>query len=100
MGESKDFKHNDRVKLSEVFQVHAHGNGFQLKRKDTTYSIIPIKQARETGFGQKIGWEVNKDTNRFDELHKAIEYVLEQEDVSVKVESIKEYYGIEEVDSE
>jgi len=93
---SEDFKENDRVELSGYFDVHAHGNGFQLRRDGNFYSIIPIKKPRDQGFGQKIGWEVNRDKNRFDELHEAIEYVLDQEKLSVRVENIREYYGKED----
>jgi hypothetical protein len=93
---SEDFKENERVELSGYFDVHAHGNGFQLRRDGSFYSIIPIKKSRDEGFGQKIGWEVNSDKNRFDELHKALEFVFEEEGVSVSVEEIREYYGKED----
>lgn len=86
-------KDNDRVELSSYFEVYSHGNGFQLKREDTTYSIIPIKRARE-GFGQYIGWEVNSDKHRFDNLVEAIEYVLEKEQVEVPVWPIKDFYEL------
>lgn len=95
-----DIKDNERVELSVYFDVFSHGNGFQLKREDNYYSIIPIKKAREKGFGQEIGWEVNNDKNRFDSLIEAIKYVLDEEGVSVKVHSIQEFYGMNDgVDS-
>lgn len=90
---SEDFKENDRVELSGYFDVHAHGNGFQLRREDRTYSIIPVD-----GRLSNFKWEVNKSKNTFDELHDAIEYVLDEENISVKVETVKEYYGMEEVE--
>jgi len=96
---SEDFKQNDRVELSGYFDVHAHGNGFQLRRDGNFYSIIPVAKKHDQIGVKEIGWEVNSDKNRFDELHKAIEYVLDEENVSVKVENIKEYYGKEEADT-
>ena len=95
---SENFKANDRVELSGYFDVHAHGNGFQLRRDDTPYSIIPV--IKKDSWGRSIHWEVNSHENRFDELHEAIEYVLDQENVSVSVESIKEYYEMEEADTQ
>jgi len=95
---SENFKHNDRVELSAYFDVHAHGNGFQLRRDDRTYSIIPVPEDYNIEGVKEIGWEVNNDRHRFGELHKAIEYVLEEENVSAKVEPIMEYYGKEEAD--
>lgn len=89
-----EIKDNDRVQLSTYFEVYSHGNGFQLKKGDTTYSIIPIKKPREFGWG--IGWEVNRSKNQFDNLVKAIEYVLKQEQVQVPVWPVKDFYNIQE----
>jgi hypothetical protein len=95
---SKDFKKNDKVELSGYFDVHSHGNGFQLRREDNYYSIIPVAKKHDQLGVKEIGWEVNNHKNRFDELHEAIEYVLEEEGVSVKIENVREYYGKEEVE--
>ena len=84
-----DFKDNDRVELSGYFDVYTHANGFQLKKEDRTYSIIPID-----GRLSNFRWEVNNDQNQFEDLPSAIEYILDEENISVKVHSIKEFYGI------
>jgi hypothetical protein len=98
---SEDLKKNDRVELSGYFDVHVHGNGFQLRREDRTYSIIPfVKGIEHFGTAENL-WEVSGSEgsdgiNRYDSIHDAIEAILDEEEVSVKVESIKEYYNIEE----
>lgn len=74
---SEVFKENDRVELSGYFDVHAHGNGFQLRRDDNFYFIIPFAKKHDQLGVKEIGWEVNSGENRFDELHEAIEYVLD-----------------------
>ena len=84
-----DIKENDRVELSEYFDVFSHGNGFQLKREDRTYSIIPVD-----GRLSDFRWEVKSDENQFKDLVSAIKFVLEEEDVSVKVHGIREFYDI------
>jgi hypothetical protein len=92
---SKDFKENERVTLSGYFDVHVHGNGFQLRRNGNFYSIVPVAKKHDLIGVKEIGWEVNNDDHRFDELHKAIEYVLKEEKLSVYVEDVEEYYGKE-----
>lgn len=93
MTESKSsgFKDNDRVELSGYFDVFTHGNGFQLRREDRTYSITPVD-----GRLSDFKWEVNSDENQFEDLPSAIEYVLQEEDVSVKVHNIEEFYDIDD----
>ena len=98
---NQDFKANDRVELSEYFDVHVHGNGFQLRRDDRTYSIVPYVKGIEHFGTAENTWEVSgpegsDGINRYDSIHDAIQAILEHEGVSVKVESIKEYYKIEE----
>ena len=82
-------KDNDRVELSGYFDVFSHGKGFQLKKEDRTYSIIPVD-----GRLSDFRWEVNSYENQFEDLVSAIEFVLKEEDVSVKVHGIKEFYNI------
>jgi len=89
-----DFKENDRVELSGYFDVHVHGNGFELRRDDRTYSIIPYVAGVEHFGTAENNWEVrgeegSEGINRYDSIHGAIQAILEHEAVSVKVESIK-----------
>lgn len=102
---SEELKKNDRVELSGYFDVHVHGNGFQLRKDDRTYSIVPYVKGIEHFGTAENTWEVSgpegsDGINRYDSIHDAIEAILDEEDVSVNVESIKEYYNIEEVQKE
>lgn len=86
---SSDIKENERVELSGYFQVYSHGNGIQLVRDNRTYSIVPVLGRSK--------WEVNdyqKESSypRFDDLNQAIEYVLEEESVEVKVHGPSDFY--------
>ena len=89
----EDFWETDRVELSGYFDVYAHGKGIQLVKEDRTYSIVPL---HVHGIERKQVWEVNNDENQFSDLHKAISYVLKEEGVKVTVQSVKEFYNIEE----
>jgi len=93
--DNSDFYVSDRVKLSDYFDVYAHGKGFQLKKDDETYSIVPVKLQSEGFLHQSIGWEVDECGNNFHELHEAIEYVLNLEGITVEVYNLKEFYDIE-----
>lgn len=97
----EELKKNDRVELSGYFDVHVHGNGFQLRREDRTYSIVPYVEGIEHFGTAENTWEVRGEEgsdgiNRYDSIHDAIKAILEHEGVSVNVENIKEYYNIRE----